>query len=66
MKNMEAFKEVIIELLNIWKSIFSSIFAAIPKIISFILWLMVGIIVLPCVFIAGTIFPWWNDWGDDF
>lgn len=36
------------------------------KIISFILWALVGIIVLPCVFIAGNIFPMWSDWGEEF
>jgi len=39
---------------------------AIFKACAVTLWALCGIILLPCVFIAGTIFPVWVEWGEDF
>jgi hypothetical protein len=61
-----AIAELLSGLFNVWKEMLSVIFAFIPKAISFVLWIIVGIIVLPCVFIAGNIFPLWSDWGEGF
>lgn len=36
------------------------------KAISIILWVAVGAIILPCVFVAGHIFPKWTEWGEKF
>jgi hypothetical protein len=36
------------------------------KAIHFVLWVLLGIVVLPCVFIAGNIFPKWSEWGEEF
>lgn len=44
----------------------AAFFGVLPKIISFCLWVLVAIIVLPCVFIAGNIYPKWVEWGEDF
>jgi len=41
-------------------------FSVLPKIVSFILWVLVAIIVLPCVFVSGEIYPKWVEWGEDF
>lgn len=41
-------------------------FAVLPKIVSFVLWVVVAIIVLPCVWVAGVIYPQWVEWGKDF
>ncbi len=46
--------------------ILGAFFMALPKIISFILWVVVAIIVLPCVFVAGNIYPKWEKWGSEF
>lgn len=62
----EAVAELVSGFFNVWKDIFSTIFGIVPKIISFILWILVGIIVLPCVFVAGIIFPKWTEWGEGF
>lgn len=40
--------------------------SVIPRILSFILWCLAGVIVLPCVFVAGTIYPKWTEWGENF
>lgn len=36
------------------------------KIISFILWALAGVVVLPCVYISGVLFPLWEKWGEKF
>lgn len=49
----------------IWKEMASAVWSVIPKIISFILWAISGIIILPCVFVAGSLYPMWQEWGED-
>ena len=36
------------------------------KAISFVLWLLVGIFILPLVFIVTIVFPKWEKWGENF
>jgi hypothetical protein len=36
------------------------------KVIHVTLWAASAVIILPCVFVAGTIFPKWVEWGEDF
>ncbi|MFA6432423.1 MAG: hypothetical protein WCV82_01200 [Candidatus Paceibacterota bacterium] len=36
------------------------------KAIKFVIWGLLAIIILPCVFVAGTIYPVWVEWGEDF
>ena len=38
----------------------------IPQIINFCLWVLAGIFILPCVFVAGNFFGAWEKWGEDF
>ncbi len=61
-----AIAEVLTALFDVWKEMFSAIFGLIPKALSFILWILIGIIVLPCVFVAANIFPKWTEWGEGF
>lgn len=63
---MDSFSVVFTELFNVWKDMMSAFFGILPKIISVFLWVLVAIIVLPCVFIAGHIYPKWVDWGEGF
>jgi len=42
------------------------ILSVIPKILSFVLWVLCAIIILPCVFIANNLYPLWITWGEDF
>lgn len=51
---------------NLTTEMIGAFFAVLPKIISFILWVLLAIIVLPSVFIAGNIYPTWVEWGEDF
>ncbi len=36
------------------------------KIFSFLLWVLTGLIILPCVFMASVYFPKWEKWGEGF
>jgi hypothetical protein len=36
------------------------------KVIHVTLWAASAVIVLPCVFVAGVIYPKWVEWGEDF
>jgi len=45
---------------------FGALIGVIPKIVSFLLWVLVAIIVLPCVWVAGSIYPLWEKWGEGF
>lgn len=37
-----------------------------PKAFKFTLWVLSGIIILPCVYIAGNLYPKWVDWSEKF
>lgn len=41
-------------------------FSVLPKAIMFVLWILSAIIILPCVYVAGEIYPTWVEWGEDF
>lgn len=51
---------------EVWKEMASALFAVIPIALHFLLWAISGIIILPCVFIAGSLYPKWIEWGEDF
>jgi hypothetical protein len=36
------------------------------KFLKFVIWAVSAIFILPCVFIAGVIYPKWEKWGEDF
>lgn len=63
---METASEMFGELLEVWKGIFEVIKEIVPKALKFVLWVLCGIIILPCVYIAGNLFPKWTDWGETF
>lgn len=63
---IEALSSLFGTLWEIWKEMASAIFDIIPAAIHFILWALAGIIILPCVFIAGNLYPKWMEWGEDF
>jgi hypothetical protein len=39
---------------------------ALQKILHFGLWIVAGIFVLPCVYIATVYYPMWEKWGENF
>lgn len=61
---MEIVKELLSALWDIWMEMFNVLTDIIPKAINFILWVLSGLIILPCVFISGIFFPMWTEWGE--
>lgn len=45
--------------------IFSAFWSIIPKAFMFLLWVLLAIVILPCVYIAAEIYPKWVEWGED-
>jgi hypothetical protein len=61
----EAITNIFSTLFEVWKEMFSAFWDMIPKMLNFVLWILAGIIILPCVYVAGTLFPMWTEWGED-
>jgi len=51
---------------NIWVEIFFAILSVLPKFIKLFIWFILALVILPCVFVAGTVYPAWEKWGEDF
>ncbi len=49
----------------VWETI-TEVTSSLPKIFSFCLWVIAAAFILPCVFVAGNIYPIWEKWGEDF
>jgi hypothetical protein len=43
---------------------FDAVWEFIPGIFSLVLWIICGIIILPCVYVSGVLYPLWTEWGD--
>jgi hypothetical protein len=63
---METFEEAFMAFFSLIGEMIGAFFAVLPKVIHFILWVLTAIIILPCVFVAGEIYPKWVEWGSDF
>ena len=62
---METIEQVTTTLWNVWCEMWNKLIEVLPRAILFILWILVAIIVLPCVFVSGVIYPKWVDWGEN-
>jgi hypothetical protein len=60
------FVEILSALWEVWKEMFSALLSILPKFLGFALWALCGLLILPCVFIAGSLYPTWVEWGEDF
>lgn len=43
-----------------------SFFGMLPTAFMFVLWVACAFVILPCVFVAGTLYPSWVEWGEGF
>jgi hypothetical protein len=59
-------EEMFSALFTLLGEMIGAFFSVLPKIIKFILWVVSAIIILPCVFVAGNIYPKWAEWGEEF
>src|ERR1044072_9259954 len=62
---MAMIEELLVALWDVWMEMFEAVMEVLPKFISLVLWLLAAIVILPCVFVAGNIFPYWVEWGED-
>jgi hypothetical protein len=53
-------------LFDLVKEMLGAFFAVFPKILKFVIWVIGAIFILPCVFVAGNIYPKWVEWGEEF
>lgn len=63
---MEAMETIFKELFGVFSDMIGAFFAVLPKVLKFMVWVFLAIVILPCVFIAGNIYPWWTEWGEEF
>ena len=61
----EIFTEILGGLWGVWKAMFSDLIAFLPRVFSFVMWVLLAVLVLPCVFVAYHIYPIWTDWGEN-
>ncbi|OHA16920.1 MAG: hypothetical protein A3C79_01155 [Candidatus Taylorbacteria bacterium RIFCSPHIGHO2_02_FULL_45_28] len=62
----ETFSGLFSVIWEICKEMASVFFGFIPMALHFIFWVLAGIVILPCVFVAGNLYPKWVEWGEDF
>ncbi|MDE2038112.1 MAG: hypothetical protein KGI69_02725 [Patescibacteria group bacterium] len=63
---METVGDLLKGLVGIWVDMFFAILSVFPKFIKLVIWLLLALLILPCVFVAGTVFPAWEKWGEQF
>ena len=51
---------------EIVREILSGIWTVAAKVTLFGVWALLALIILPCVFVAGHIYPLWQEWGEEF
>ncbi len=61
---MDAILELLKSFWALTAGLIGSLLALIPKAVILSLWVACGIIVLPCVYVAGILYPKWVDWGE--
>ncbi len=49
-----------------WMALLGALFELLGKILHFGLWAVSGALILPCVFVAGNLYPKWEKWGEKF
>jgi hypothetical protein len=61
---MEMVEELFTGLMELWRAMFEAFMEIAPKVLSLVIWVLLAIVILPCVFVAGNIYPWWSEWGE--
>ncbi|MDE2041305.1 MAG: hypothetical protein KGI59_02905 [Patescibacteria group bacterium] len=60
----ELFTDIFSTIWSVWKSIWEGVSEVAPIVIKFVLWVLCGIFILPCVFVAGNLYEPWVKWGE--
>ncbi|MBU6232231.1 hypothetical protein KGP36_06350 [Patescibacteria group bacterium] len=61
---METIESIFNGLWETWTEMFGILMELLPKLISLVLWALSAVIILPCVFVAGVLYPKWTEWGE--
>ena len=59
------FSELFDGLIGVIGSILEAVIETAPKVLSFVLWALCAVLILPCVFVAGTFYERWVKWGEE-
>ena len=62
---MEAVSSLFGTLWEVWKEMATVFWEVGLKLFHLSLWIISGIIILPCVYVAGSLYPMWQEWGED-
>lgn len=66
---MDTFNELIGEIfshtLELAGIAIGAIFENGAKLFQFLCWVIAGVVIVPCLFISGTIYPMWEKWGEN-
>ena len=54
------------EVVEMLKEVVSGLWTIVSKGLLFLIWALLALIILPCVFVAGHIYPVWSEWGEEF
>ncbi|MDE1967167.1 MAG: hypothetical protein KGI45_03845 [Patescibacteria group bacterium] len=61
---METIESIFNGLWETWTEMFGILMELLPKLINLVLWALSAVIILPCVFVAGVLYPKWTEWGE--
>lgn len=63
---LEGIGQLFKTLWSVWAEMFTALLGILPKLVSFILWVLAAVIILPCVLVSNHYFPKWVEWGEGF
>ncbi len=63
---MAEIEKMLTDILKLMWDMFVSIISVIPTVLKFVAWVVLAIFILPCVWVAGNIYPKWVEWGEEF
>lgn len=65
MSTMEMIEQMASSLWDVWSEMWNMLMEVLPRAFYFILWILSAIFILPCVFVAGVLYPKWLDWSEN-
>jgi len=61
---MEMIKGLLGDLWGVWTEMFGHVKELAPKAFHLIVWILLGILILPCVYVSAIFYPMWTEWGE--
>ena len=61
---MESIAGLFGSLWEVWVEMFKSFRELATRLTKLLFWFLLGIFILPCVYVASNWYPKWTDWGD--